>query len=83
MLEEFRDMVTIEGIALSDAVQVITTNVAKILKIWPQKGCIQVGSDADFTIIDDKFVLQHVWAKGQHMVNAGEAIVLGTFEKGE
>ena len=80
MLEEFRDMVTIEGIALSDAVQVITTNVAKILKIWPQKGCIQVGSDADFTIIDDKFVLQHVWAKGQQMVNNGKAVVLGTFE---
>lgn len=80
LFTEFRDMVQQEKIALSDAIQVLSTNVARALKLYPQKGCIAAGSDADFLLIDQEFTLTDVWAKGQHMVENTQAIVKGTFE---
>ncbi len=80
LFTEFRDMVQQEKIALSDAIQVLSTNVAQALKLYPQKGCIAAGSDADFLLIDQEFTLTDVWAKGQHMVENTQAIVKGTFE---
>lgn len=80
LLEEVRDMIKQEGIKASDAIRPVTSNVAKILKLWPQKGCVAVGSAADLTIVNADFELQHVWAKGQHMVENGKAIIVGTFE---
>lgn len=79
MLEEVSAMVQEEGIALSDAVQVVTLNVARALKL-AHKGKVAAGCDADFTVVDGDFKLCHVWARGQHMVEGGQAIVKGTFE---
>lgn len=80
MFSEFRDMVEQEKIPLTDAIQILSTNVAKALKLYPNKGCLQTGSDADFIVLSDAFALGHVWAKGQHMVANGEPIIRGTFE---
>ncbi|MFA6851405.1 MAG: amidohydrolase family protein, partial [Selenomonadaceae bacterium] len=74
-----RDMVKKEGIAPEQAVQIVTSNVARVLKL-PQKGQVAAGMDADFTIVDEDFRLRHVWARGQHMVADGQVIVRGTFE---
>ncbi len=79
LLEEVRDMVQQENIKAQDAVCVVTANVAKALKL-SQKGNVAAGLDADFTVVDKDFKLCHVWARGQHMVKDGEAIVKGTFE---
>ena len=79
ILEEVRDMVKLEKIAPEIAVQIVTSNVARVLKLT-NKGAVAVGLDADFTIVDQDFSLQHVWARGQHMVENGKAIVFGTFE---
>ena len=78
--EETRDMVLQEGLKLEDVIQVITSNVAKALKLYPNKGCLEVFADADIVALDKELNIQHVWAKGQHMVKDGKAIVLGTFE---
>lgn len=80
LLEEVCDMVKREGISLEDAIQTVTGNVAKALKLWPAKGCVSIGADADFLVLDQKLNLQHVFAKGRRMVKNGEAIVRGTFE---
>ena len=80
LLEELRDLVLEEGIRLSDAIQIITSNVAKVLKLWPRKGCIKVGSDADFVVLTPDIEIYQVWARGRMMVNEGEPIVFGTFE---
>lgn len=80
LLEEVRDMIQKEGIKASDAIKVVTSNVAKALKLWPDKGSIAVKSAADFTVVTADFELKHVWAKGRHMVSDGRAIILGTFE---
>lgn len=81
MLSEFRDMVQVEKISLTDALRTVTSNVAKNLKLAPQKGCIAADSDADMLLLDSDLQLKDVWARGRHMVSGGKAIVFGTFEK--
>jgi len=38
--------------SLEKLVELTSENPAKIFGIYPKKGIIQVGSDADFTIVD-------------------------------
>lgn len=42
------------GVKLEEAIQTVTKNPAKSLKIYDQTGSIKVGKAADFTIFDDK-----------------------------
>lgn len=79
MLEEVHDMVKVEKIAPSTAIRLVTSNIARVLKL-NQKGLVKEQMDADFTVVDKDFHLKHVWAKGQQMVKDNKAIVLGTFE---
>ena len=81
ILNEFRDMVQKENIAITDAVKIITSNIAKFTKLYPKKGCLVNNSDADILVLDRDLQLQHVWARGTHMVENGKPIVFGTFEK--
>lgn len=43
-----------EKLSINDIVKLLSTNPAKLYGIYPQKGDIQVGSDADITIVDIK-----------------------------
>lgn len=81
ILNEFRDMVQKENIAITDAIKIITSNIAKFTKLYPRKGCLANNSDADILVLDKDLQLQHVWARGTHMVKNGKPIVFGTFEK--
>lgn len=80
LLVELRDLILGEGVELADAIQVVTSNVAKALKLWPRKGILEVGADADIVAFTPEINLHQVWAKGQLMVDQGKPIVFGTFE---
>ena len=56
-IEHRMELLFSEGVAkgrisLNKFVEVTSTNVAKIFGMYPQKGCIAVGSDADIVIFD-------------------------------
>jgi len=77
---EFKDLIKVENIPIHDALKVVTQNQAKSLKIYPRKGCLKIGSDADIVVLDNDLNVEHVFAKGKHMVKDGTPIVKGTFE---
>lgn len=80
LFQEVRDAVLNEKVPLEQALQVITSNPAQVLKL-SHKGNIQKGKDADLVILDkETLTIQTVIAKGQIMVAQGSPLVKGTFE---
>ncbi len=73
---------TIEAgdLTVEEVLRLVTTNTAEALKL-ENKGVIEEGRDADLLVLSkDTFEIEHVIAKGQHMVEDGKVIVKGTFE---
>lgn len=80
LYQEVRDAIQVEGIDIETAIKVITSNPANILKL-SEKGKIKEGMDADIVLINkDSLDIDKVFAKGQLMVDNGQALVKGTFE---
>lgn len=77
---EVKKAILEENIKIEDAIKVITSNIAHILK-FKHKGKIEKDMDADIVIVDDNNLnIDKVIAMGNVMVDGGEAKVLGTFE---
>ncbi|WP_243494405.1 beta-aspartyl-peptidase [Priestia aryabhattai] len=80
LFQEVRDAVLEESIPLETALQVITSNPAKVLKL-SNKGYIQPGKDADLVLLDkETLTIKTVFAQGKVMVKDGVPVVKGTFE---
>lgn len=81
IFKEVRRMVQEMDMDLQDALPYLTSNVAKAMEIYPQKGCLQEGSDADMLLLDKDLGIHTVIAKGQIMMEKGELKKKGTYEK--
>ncbi len=71
-IEHRMELLFSEGVAkgrisLNKFVEVTSTNVAKIFGMYPQKGCIAVGSDADIVIFDPSE--KHIISVNNHHMN--------------
>lgn len=62
-----------------EAFKLITVNPARNMKL-KGKGRIAEGLDADFTLFDDNWTLQGVWARGKEMMHEGKVTKKGNFE---
>ena len=76
-----RAMVQEEGIPLEKTLMPITENVAKALELYPRKGALQVGSDADILLLDGDLHIDFMMAKGQVMLKDKQQLVTGYFGK--
>ncbi|MGE5677609.1 MAG: beta-aspartyl-peptidase [Pseudomonadota bacterium] len=68
-------------ITLEQGLSLITANPAKALKLYPHKGTIREGSDADVVLLDSELNIHTVIAKGKIMLRNGEAVKKGFFER--
>lgn len=75
-----RAMVTEEGLPLETALTFITQNVAQALMLYPRKGALTVGGDADLVLLDQDLEIDGVVAQGRPMMVNKELLVRGSFE---
>ncbi len=77
---DVKKAINIGAVTFEEGLRLITSNVAKILKIFPQKGILAAGSDADLVLLDKRLTITKVVARGRLMVDNGMPVVKGTFE---
>ncbi len=68
-------------ISLNKYVELTSTNAAKIFGMFPKKGCIAVGSDADIVIFDPE--KEHVLSASTHHMNVDYSAYEGWKVKGK
>lgn len=76
-----RAMAVEEGVPLETALAFITKNVAQSLMLYPRKGALEIGSDADLVLLDQDLEIDGVIAKGRRMMVDKKLLVRGTFEE--
>lgn len=69
-----------EGMALEEALTYGTSNVAKALELYPKKGAVSEGSDADVLILNSDLSMNAVIANGTVMMQDGALLKKGTYE---
>jgi beta-aspartyl-dipeptidase (metallo-type) len=78
--EEVINLHKLGGVPLEDALKLITSNPAKNLGL-KNKGEVNVNSDADLCFLNSDLKLNTVIANGKFMMQDGELVVKGSFEK--
>lgn len=81
LYKELKYMVQDLGISLEKALPFVTSHVARGLGVYPAKGCIREGADADLLLFSKDFKLQSVIARGKIMMRNGILEKKGTYEK--
>lgn len=81
----FKDLVSCvldKKMDFADIIRPVTINPAKVLKLYPQKGCLLPGSEADILVLKQKDLTIHrLIVKGQVAVKGRQAVIKGKFEK--
>lgn len=79
LLKTLRSLVG-EGFTLEQALPLFTENVAKGLLMYPKKGAIRVGSDADLLLLKEDLTPDTVIAKGQKLMLDQQLLKKGYYE---
>ena len=80
MHKEFRDLARTKDVPLETALRPITSSPAAAIGMYPAKGCVREGSDADLIIMDKDLSILKVFAMGKLAADGGEALLKGAFE---
>lgn len=79
--EDLRSSLLENQLDITTVIKTVTINPSRILKFYPQKGCIAPGSDADIMICHkNDFSINSVLAKGKLVVKDGKALIKGKYE---
>ena len=80
MHKEFRDLALTKDMPLETALRPVTSSPAVAIGMYPAKGCVREGSDADLIIMDKDLSILKVFAMGKLAADGGEALLKGAFE---
>ena len=80
MHKEFRDLALTKEMPLETALRPVTSSPAAEIGMYPAKGCVREGSDADLIIMDKDLSILKVFAMGKLAADGGEALLKGAFE---
>ena len=80
MHKEFRDLARTKEMPLETALRPVTSSPAAAIGMYPAKGCVREGSDADLIIMDKNLSILKVFAMGKLAADGGEALLKGAFE---
>jgi beta-aspartyl-dipeptidase (metallo-type) len=80
LLSEFRDSVQKEGIPLSQALTVVTRNVADRLGIAKERGSLREGYFADFSFFTENLELTDLMGGGRWLLRNGKVVDLDPLE---
>ena len=79
--ETVRAMVLLHGCPLEKAIVPVTENPARALNLYPRKGCLLPGSDADIVLLDADLNVRTVYANGKCMMKEGVLEAVPYFEQ--
>lgn len=81
LFEDIRKCVLEKHLHMEDVLKTVTSNVANILKIYPQKGTLSCGSDADILVLNQEDMSIHsLFINGEVFIKDGEIIRKGRYE---
>lgn len=69
-----------ENMSLEETLSLGTRNVAKALEVYPKKGAVHEGSDADVLVLNGDLSMNTVIARGSLMMQDGVLLKKGTYE---
>ena len=75
LYEDFKSCVIDKKIDFEQVLMMITSNVARILKLYPKKGTVSIGNDADILVLNNKDLsINKLFARGELMVDNGKCV---------
>ncbi|WP_411676595.1 beta-aspartyl-peptidase [Caproicibacter sp.] len=74
LYDDIRECIVEKGIRPETAFGFVTENVAKILKLYPEKGTLQEGADADIALLDCGYRLRKLFCLGKQTVDDGHRV---------
>lgn len=80
LLQNVQKMMRNQDFSITECISFSTANPARVLGLYPAKGCISVGSNADLLLFDDDWQLNDVMANGRWFMKNQKLLKKGTFE---
>ncbi len=81
LYEIIRNLVVDFDVPMEKAIQLITSNVAKSLNMYPERGTLTPGSLGDLVLLDEELKIDTVMAHGRLMMKNGRLLAKGAFEE--
>lgn len=76
------DSILVKKLDIESVLKTVTSNTAKVLKIYPQKGTLSPGSDADFLVLEEgSLKIYAVMINGEFFLKDGKVLRKGIFDR--
>jgi len=81
LFEDIKKCITEKGLDMVSVIKTVTSNVANVLKIFPEKGAIRYKSDADILILNSNdFSIDKLIINGDLFMDNGNIVKKGVFD---